>query len=854
MGPVMTNTPAKSIRSACPRRPGIVLAVPGPWPLRLELLLAPLFAVASLLFSGAPALADSCPNAQFRTGYSASLPDCRAYELVTPADKGDGALPLSLSAIGSVQATQAAADGDGLGYGMVVAIPGSGSQTGASDDYLARRGASGWTSEGLIPPQATLSSLAVKPAIIGFSSDLSKTALADGGGATTPGGFGQDDPPLVPGEPADNQNLFIRDNTSGTWQLADITPAGVTPTTATFDGASADFSQVIFDSTAALTSDAISGSSNLYDWAGGQLSLVSQEPSGSAAECGGSGPACTPVAGAIVGNGGATVSGYLNAVSSDGSTVAFEASPLSGGPQKLDLRIHGERTVVASASQKTNGSGPGGTDPNGPQPATYWWLTPDGSQVIFSSCEQLTNDSTAVSVPGGCNGQDLYEYDTATGALTDLTVDPNAATDQSCAGQTATGLCGADVQGVLGASADGSYVYFTANGVLANGASAGTFPNGTAVTNLYVWHDGVTSFIAQLAGADSQDWDGHFTARVSSGGATLAFMASTSPTGYDNTDAVTGQPDSEVYLYDATTRTLTCASCNPSGAQPLGPSSIDPVRDDLGSGFGSNLGFYLPRNLSADGSRLFFDSYDALVPADSNGYEDVYEYEDGAPRLVSSGTGDGPSAFIDASVSGNDVFLSTLQSLVPADTDQEPDIYDARVDGGSPPPAPTPPACSGEDCKPPAPAAPSPLTAGTIIFSGPGNVSAQLHVGSATLRVLAISASERAAFARTGTLGLRVRASTGGRVTASVTARMPARAGGRLTLRIVMIAHATRVLARGGEATLTLRLSAAARAYLAAHGALAVEITVTSPRVRGAQRASFLLRDTNTASRRRAGR
>jgi hypothetical protein len=83
---------------------------------------------------------------------------------------------------------------------------------------------------------------------------------------------------------------------------------------------------------------------------------------------------------------------------------------------------------------------------------------------------------------------------------------------------------------------------------------------------------------------------------------------------------------------------------------------------------------------------------------------------------------------------------------------------------------------------------------------------------------------------------------------------MRAGAGGGLTSRAVTIARATRVLARGAEVTLTLHLSATARAYLAAHHALAVEITVTSSRVRGAQRASFLLRDTNSASRRRTGR
>ena len=92
------------------------------------------------------------------------------------------------------------------------------------------------------------------------------------------------------------------------------------------------------------------------------------------------------------------------------------------------------------------------------------------------------------------SGQDLYQYDTGSGVLTDLTVDHN---DPG----------GAQLQGVLGASADGSYVYFVADGVLASGASPGTCAtttgdSSTSSCNLYVAHNGVTKFIASLSSAN----------------------------------------------------------------------------------------------------------------------------------------------------------------------------------------------------------------------------------------------------------------------------------------------------------------------------------------------------------------
>lgn len=137
---------------------------------------------------------------------------------------------------------------------------------------------------------------------------------------------------------------------------------------------------------------------------------------------------------------------------------------------------------------------------------------------------------------------------------------------------------------------------------------------------------------------------------------------------------------------------------------------------------------------------MFFESSDALVPHASNGRLNVYEWErpgvgsctesspafsagsGGCVFAVSNVAGGSPSFLMDASATGNDVFIATADQLVPSDTDTREDVYDVRVGGGFPVLTPPPVCVNADSCKPPV--SPQPGVFGvpaSATFSGPGN-------------------------------------------------------------------------------------------------------------------------------------
>lgn len=262
---------------------------------------------------------------------------------------------------------------------------------------------------------------------------------------------------------------------------------------------------------------------------------------------------------------------------------------------------------------------------------------------------------------------------------------------------------GSGVLGVLGISAAGDVAYYQDSSGLKRRQGATT----TTV----------------LAGADAAlptDYPpATATARVSADGAHLAFLSAAEVPPFDNLDANTAAPDTELYLYGPPPAggapRLVCASCNPTGERPQGPTSIPGTIAN-----GSTIA-YRPRVLSSSGNRVFFDSRDRLVIGDSDSRPDVYEWEaqgegsctepEGCVGLVSGGRSSG-GRFLDASADGSDSFFTTEESLVGSDPGAI-DVYDYRAGGGFPE-APTPIPCNGDACQP-LPSAPEDPSPGTLV-------------------------------------------------------------------------------------------------------------------------------------------
>jgi hypothetical protein len=482
------------------------------------------------------------------------------------------------------------------------------------------------------------------------------------------------------------------------------------------------------------------------------------------------------------------------AVSENGSLVFFTALPTG----QLYVREGGERTVAVSAgTAHFRGATPEGsfafytegeelfrfdTETEESEPVA---VPAEGTGDVSAGSTKVTGlETTAGAFYTGeaLSGAGLPAGETITAVAAGSLVLSVAATETHDP-DALTGAA-ADVVGVLGSSTEGQAVYFAAGGHFAENAREYEYVNangetkhasetpasetevheaGDKVVDLYEWYKPasgapVTTFIARLndteqdgdpngeGDGDEEDWSDFLgtafpqtkRSRVSTDGGVLLFGSRRPLTGYENENAeCVNDACSELFRYSAGENgalgRVSCVSCNPNPAiLPYGNALLD------GKG-SSEPGIPEPRltrNLSANGSRVFFETPDPLLPADTNTPHpptsptctpptqggigegcDVYEWEadregsctstsqnEGCLYLISSGTDSEQSYFGDASANGNDVFFFTRQALAPTtDTDDDIDVYDAHQcqksepcnEGGEPLP---PYECTGEGC------------------------------------------------------------------------------------------------------------------------------------------------------------
>jgi DNA-binding beta-propeller fold protein YncE len=683
------------------------------------------------------------------------LSDSRQWEMVSPPEK-QGAR-FTVNNVGIIQAAQ---NGDALTY--ISKTPTSSVPTGSAleQQLLSSRSARGWTTHDIGLPHLSVTGAGLSSGVEYrfFSADLGRAAVQ----------------PLGPFNPtlsaeASEQTAFLHDlgESCGSACYRPLVTgksgfANVPPGTRfgedeecepgperqarvvcgpRFLGATEDLSHIVLSANAALTPGS-APEGGLFEWTGGALHPVSVLPNGEA------------VSNSFLGTTGSEAA--RRAISADGTRLVWGTEV--AGLRHLYLRANSTAPQSASGAcdeagkactlELDQGEGCPECESGG---GLFQIASTDGSRAFFTDEKPLTEDSGAR--PGSA---DLYECRIVPAGeglgcnLTDLTAKHG---EESAAVQ----------DNVLGASEDGSTIYFVANGVLTEAPNAEGQEAVAGQLNLYSRDALGTGFIARLSSVDHQDWRGldNQPTRVSSSGRFLEFMSQAPLTGFDNRDRSTGQAVAEVYLYDGQAKRLRCASCEPTGARPLGTEYLNGLLASGGRDVwqthsliaaivpgwtlmkaGPLQSRYQPRYLNDEG-RVFFNSPFALVPQDSNGTYDVYEFEPagvgdctgllstfsqrngGCVSLISSGTSREESAFMDASESGDDAFFLTYSRLNPQDVDSALDVYDAHVCSAASPCLPSPPApapaCEGDACQQPA-TPPSDQTPGSLSFSGAGNV------------------------------------------------------------------------------------------------------------------------------------
>jgi hypothetical protein len=717
----------------------------------------------------------ACFMLAFADSAISTLPDNRAYEMVSPIEKG-GLSVLPNLAVADVGGERVIVDG-----GSKNALLSSGAS------WIAdTRTPTGWSGVQIGPAPTAAADFfrQAEVSLNGVSEDFSSFAF-------------QSVMPLDLRDTTGGMGEYIRTGPSGPFEWVTGPPApalpvsepgecegGLEPVNCTTDrsafaGASSDLHDIVWGqyhpllappaSLSGYPADTHEHGYEVYESVNGVDQLVGLVPAGSERECGPSHENCVvPPCGAAMGNEGG------GAVNEFGETAAFGFAPVAGAvsrygsqviftspdpvpykeathgcaPPEIFLRESGTATIQVSASHKAGG------DPSGSKEKVYAGSSEEGGHLntaFFISKEEMTEDA---NTGGADEGIALYAYTLAAGLQPEKLVDLTPVNNTP-------GPSGVAEVVFLGASTDGKLVYFTAASVLTAEPNSHGLTAKPGESNLYLYDATTrrTTFIAHGAGLapphiglqydPNPPAGGRLTSELTPDGRHLVFTSSERLSEYNNVGpecsghANNGEPIrepgpcGEVYLYTVADNSLACLSCNPSGAPPAGSARLPErfVETPLYPGLEPGT-LPVPKAISDDGSRVFFSSPDQLTgevppPATTNGPSEplainwefepnVFEYEAGGVHLIA------PAAvLLTTTSSGRDVFFDTLRQLVPQDRDGSPDVYDAREGGGFPVLAPS--ACSEGSCQGVPGSAPIFATPATATFSGPGNFSFPLR-------------------------------------------------------------------------------------------------------------------------------
>lgn len=398
---------------------------------------------------------------------------------------------------------------------------------------------------------------------------------------------------------------------------------------------SEDGSTMLFTTSESLVAADTDASTDAYRSVDGVVSLVS--------------------AGQINGNGGHTVSAAK--LSADGSRAFFtttEQLVSDDADSTTDIyERSGGTTRLVSSGQTSNGSAA----------VNFLTSSEDGTRVFFSTVEQLVaaDNDTAL---------DIYEHSAPTTTL--------ISTGQSGNGPTTSAF--RDI------STDGTRVIFATQDPLVPGDT-------DAVTDIYERHGGVTTQLSlgpvsvnsafssfELASPDATrvtfttteqlvaaDTDTNFDVYERAGGVTTlvgnaasaAYSADGSHLVFLSADQlVAADTDNVTDVYDRSGGTVTLLTDGSAVNDPANLASFEGMSDD--------------------GTRVFFETLEQIVPADTDSSSDVYERAEGVTTLLSAGQQNGNAAFGAAATAVSDdgrrVLISSNGQLAIGDTDSSTDI------------------------------------------------------------------------------------------------------------------------------------------------------------------------------------